>query len=46
MAVEQVVVSVEGDVVSAFLPSRHVFSYSIVLVGKGTSADAGVACGN
>ena len=44
MKVEQVVLAVEVGVVSIFLQSRHLLSCSIVLVGKGTSVDAGVAC--
>ena len=44
MKVEQVVMAVEVGVVSIFLQSRHLLSYSIILVGKGTSVAAGVAC--
>ena len=44
MKVEQVVVAVEEGVVSVLLQSCHLLSCSIVLVGKGTSVDAGVAC--
>ena len=42
--VEQVVMAVEVGVVSIFLQSCHLLSCSIVIDGKATSVDAGVAC--